>query len=372
MIVHSISGAAAGLALSLAVGLSVGGCSTGSTAEAAPTRAAPVRVAKAEKKDVPLTVEAYGTVEANSTVAVAAQVSGLVTEVHFKEGALVEKGEPLFTVDSRPYQASLAMAAAELARNKTAAEQARSEAVRAEKLAKAGVASEQQLEASRAAAKTAEAAVKLARAQAASARLKVGFSRILAPISGHTGALQVHAGNLVTDSDPNPLVTIRSVSPALVRFTVAERYAGRVRRGQAEGGLRVRVTPRGDKSKPIEGPLTFVDNSVDMATGTLALKATFDNADKTLWPGEAVRVELILGVDKGALVVPDAAVQQGQKGTYTYVVDGNQRAQLRQLVVARTTGGLAVIDKGLEPGDVVVTDGQVRLRDGAAVEIERK
>src|SRR5690606_25427378 len=198
----------------------------------------------------------------------------------------------------------------------TAAEQARSEAVRAEKLAKAGVASEQQLEASRAAAKTAEAAVKLARAQAASARLKVGFSRILAPISGHTGALQVHAGNLVTDSDPNPLVTIRSVSPALVRFTVAERYAGRVRRGQAEGGLRVRVTPRGDKSKPIEGPLTFVDNSVDMATGTLALKATFDNADKTLWPGEAVRVELILGVDKGALVVPDAAVQQGQKGTY--------------------------------------------------------
>ncbi len=338
-------------------------------ANKAGAKPAPVRVGVVAQRDLPLTVESYGSVEANRSVSVLPQVTGLVTEVHFKEGDAVERGQLLFTIDAREYRASRAQASAELARNQAAAKQAKEEAARMRRLVKAGLSSEQDLTAAEALAEATAAEVRLARAQLTSAGLKVGFTRLLAPISGRTGTLLVHRGNLVVQGTTSPLVVVRNSKPAYVRFSVPEQYLGAIREQYAKGKLRASVNPRGNSKESYEGPVTFIENSVDVTTATIALKARFDNDAEQLWPGASVDVKLVLRVDAQALVAPEGAVQEGQDGPYAFVIDQENKAHLRQVEVVRRTRDWVLIGAGLNVGERVVTDGQVRLREGTSVSI---
>jgi membrane fusion protein, multidrug efflux system len=327
----------------------------------------PVTLAVAEKKDVPREVRAFGSVDASSTVDVRAQVQGLITEVHFHEGDFVKRGQLLFTVDTRPYSASLAAAQAELLRNRAVAEQMRVEAERANALRQEGVASDRDVAKANADAASSAAEVKLGQAQIASASLNVAFTRITSPIDGRTGSLLVYPGNIVKATDAQPLVVLRSVSPVYVRFTVPQEHLTTIRERLGKQPLVARVTPRGEGAKTIEAPVTFLENSVDPSTGTIALKATYPNTAQELWPGASVDVVLVLGEDEGATVVPEPALQRSQSGTLVFVVGPDGRVAPRPVKVLRTTETQALIASGLQVGERVVTDGLLRLRKGTKV-----
>jgi multidrug efflux system membrane fusion protein len=319
---------------------------------------------------VPIELEAFGTVEASSTVDVVPQVTGLITEVHFREGAFVKKGDLLFSVDTRSYRASQAAAQAELAKSNALAQQLASEAERYLDLERQGVATAQQRAQAQADAASARAQVSQQRAQLESANLNVKFTRITAPIDGRTGSLLVHAGNVIQANAPQPLVVIRCLSPVQVRFSVPQLQLAQIRQSFAGQPLSVRATPRGEGAQPAEGQLTFMENSVDTATGTIALKATFANTDQQLWPGASVDVVLGLGTDRQALVVPAQAVRDAQEGSYVFVIGPDQTALQRPVEVLRTTPQLALIREGVSVGEQVVTDGYVRLRNGSKVTIQ--
>ena len=350
----------------LGLGVSLLGCESKSKAAKA-DEAVPVVVATAQLLDVPREVATFGVVEASSTVEVAPQVQGLVTEVHFKEGDFVKRGDLLFTVDTRPYRASLAAAQAELLRNKAVADQAQLEAERATRLKQEGVASDQEVARARADAASSAANVKVGQAQIQSANLNVQFTRITSPLDGRTGSLLVHAGNVVRPGEAQPLVVIRSLSPVYVRFAVPQDYLAAISERFGRESLTARVTQRGDQAKAVEGPVTFLENTVDAATGTVALKASFVNAGQELWPGASVDVVLVLGVDKQATVVPEAALQRTQSGSIVFVVGKNGTAELRPVQVLRSTATQALISSGVKAGEEVVTDGQLRLRQGSKV-----
>lgn len=332
--------------------------------------AVPVTVAEVKAEDVPIELMAFGTVEASNSVEVVPQVSGQITEVHFVEGAFVKKGDLLFSVDTRPYRAELAAARAELARSSALARQASSEAQRYADLAQQGVATGQQLTQAQADAASARAQVEQMRAQIDSASLNVKFTRITAPIDGKTGSLLVHAGNVIQANAAQPLVVIRSLSPVQVRFAVPQQHLSALRDGLASGVLPVRASPRAEGVQPAQGQLTFLENSVDTATGTISLKATFANLDLALWPGASVEVVLTLGQDRNALVVPAEAVREAQDGTYVFVVGPDDKVRQQPVHVLRTTERLALLRDGVSPQERVVTDGFVRLRDGVSVVVK--
>ena len=342
------------------------GCENKSQAEKGED-AVPVMLAPVELRDVPREVSAFGSVESSSSVDIRSQLAGTITEVHFREGDFVKHGDPLFTIDTRPYSASLAAAQAELLRTQAVADQARVEAERAARLRAEGVASDQEVAKADADARTSAANVQVGQAQIRSASLNVAFTRISAPMDGRTGSLLVHAGNIVKATDLQPMVVLRSLSPVYVRFTVAQEYLDTIRARLGHESLTARVTPRGDKAKTIEAPVTFIENSVDAATGTIALKATYLNAAQELWPGVAVDVVLVLGMDEKAVVVPEPALQRSQSGTFVFVVGQDGRVAPRPVDVLRTTATLALIRSGLQAGEQVVTDGQLRLRKGTKV-----
>lgn len=332
-----------------------------------PEEPVPVTLAPVQIRDVPREVPAFGSVEASSTVDVRAQVQGLITQVHFREGDFVKQGDLLFTVDTRPYSASLAAARAELLRNQAVADQARVEAERAQRLRQEGVASDQEVARTEADARSSAANVALGQAQIQSARLNVAFTRITSPIDGRTGSLLVHAGNIVKATDAQPLVVIRRLSPVYVRFAVPQEYLGAIRQRLGHAPITAKITPRGEDAKAIEAPVTFLDNSVDVATGTVNLKATYENAGQELWPGASVDVVLVLGVDSQATVVPEPALQRSQSGTFVYVAGADGRVTERAVEVLRTTATLALLKSGVRAGEQVVTDGQLRLRPGIKV-----
>ncbi len=340
------------------------------SASARPKEAVAVTVAEVVRRDVPFEIRAFGSVEASSTVDVVPQVSGLITQVHFKEGDLVKKGDLLFTVDTRPYRASLAVAQAELARSRAVAEQARTEADRYAKLHEQGVATEQQLVKARADAASSEAAVEVGQAQSRSASLNVTFTHITSPMDGKTGSLLVHAGNVVQSGSAQPLVVIRSLSPVYVRFSVPQEYLGKIRQRLGAERVVVAATPRGTDAKAAQGELTFLENTIDPATGTLALKATFANGGLELWPGGSVDVSLVLDVDRQVLVAPESAIQEGQNGHYAFAIEKGNKAVLRPVKLLRSTAEWSLLESGLQAGEQVVTDGQVRLRNGMAVQIK--
>jgi membrane fusion protein, multidrug efflux system len=358
-------GAARAALLLLVCGMGAG-CGSKSKAAKA-EEPVPVTVAVAKLEDVPREVQAFGIVEASRTVDVRAQVQGLITQVHFREGDVVKRGDPLFSVDTRPYSASLAAAQAELLRNQAVAAQAALEAERALRLRGEGVASDQEVARAQADARSSAANVQVGQAQIQSASINVALTRITSPIDGRTGSLLVHAGNIVKAGDAQPLLVIRSLTPVYVRFSVAQEHVATIRERMRESALFARVTPRGEAAKALEAPVTFLDNSVDVATGTVMLKATYPNVGQELWPGASVDVVLVLGMDRQAVVVPEPALSRSQTGTFVFVIGEGARAEPRPVEVLRTTATQALIRTGLSAGEQVVTDGQLRLRKGTKV-----
>lgn len=330
----------------------------------------PVSVQPVVRADVPVEVRAIGTVEAVSTVAIVPQVTGRVMSIHFAEGAAVRKNDPLFSIDTRPYNATLAAAQAELQKSRALAEEAVVEAQRYQALVREGLVTAQEAARREADKKSTAASVEAAEAQIASASLNVQFSTIRSPIDGRTGRVLVHAGNVVRAGDTEPMVVVRSMTPVKVLFTVSQDLLPRLRERFKGAALPVRATPRGGGARSSAGELSFIDNSVDAATGMLTLKATFANQDEALWPGSFVDVVLVLDEEQGAIVAPEAAVAEGQQGPYAFVVDGENKARLRRVTLKRRTESRAIVASGLAPGDRVVVDGLVRLKEGTSVRVK--
>jgi membrane fusion protein, multidrug efflux system len=358
----------ASLLLSLcAATAAIGGCTT-KVVHTAPMFVVPVTVAKATQKTIPINLTAIGSASAYSTVSVESQVNAELDEVHIKEGQFVQKGDLLFTLDARPFEAALAQAQANLARDQAQAQLDQVQAQRYEDLYKAGVGTKEQYDQMRSTFEAQQAAVRADQAAVVSAQLQVSYCKIYSPVSGRTGALQVYPGNVVKADSTPALIVINQLNPIYMSFSVPQQYLGDVQKFMARGRLRVEATPYGE-TKPEIGYLSFVDNSVDNTTGTVALKATFPNGDYKLWPGQFSNVLLRLAEDENATVVPSQAVQTGQNGDYIYVVKSDMTVEQRTVKVGRTVGPETVVLSGIQPGDTVVTDGQLRLIPGVKVQL---
>ena len=332
--------------------------------------AVPVATARVIEKAVPLDVTTVGTAEPYSTVDIRSQVTGLLLTVEFSEGTDVEKGQLLFTIDPRPFEVALRQA--EATRDKDAAQAANAEAlrIRNESLFKNRLISQADFDASATSAAALKAAVAGDTATVDNARLQLQYTKIAAPVSGRTGALLVHQGSLVRSGDTSPLVVINQLAPIRVVFAVPGQYLGQIREGQSRSPLAVTARTSGASATESSGKVSFIDNAADPSTGTIRLKGEFPNADHRLWPGDLVQVSLQLAVDARAVVVPAAAVQNGQQGQYVYVVGADKLVSLRPVTVARTSGDDAIVATGVKVGEEVVTDGQLRLVPGARISVK--
>ena len=327
----------------------------------------PVTVATSVGKDMPVALEAIGTVEPFATVGVRSQVAGILEKVGFREGDQVKQGDLLFAIDRRPFAARLNQLQAALARDRASLDNARKQAERYRPAAEKGYVSEEQSDQAQTSVATLTAAVQADEAALESARLDLDNCKIKAPISGYTGQLMVDRGNLVKASADQPLVTINEIDPIKVSFALPEQSVTELKKYLAQGGLQVTATPRDSSREPLSGKFSFLDNKVDQTTGTILLKATFANPDQSLWPGQFVKVSLRLTTRKNVTVIPTPAVQTGQSGTYVYVVKGGMTVEQRPVTVGFSVGDESVIDSGLAVGETVVTDGQLRLKPGAAI-----
>ena len=368
------------IALSLALfPLALTACSGGEAANPAPAAPVgrggaqgpvPVTVATVEQKSMPIEIKVIGTVEPFSTVAVRAQITGQLTNVSFKEGDDVREGQPLFMLDKRPLEAALQQAQANLERDVAQAANASSQAKRYQDLADRGIATKEQVDTSRTGAAASSATVEADRAAVENAKVQLQYATITAPLSGRTGALMVHEGNLVRANDTTPLVTINQIAPIYVSFAIPESRLPDLKHYMAQRSLEVIASAPNDAGPAATGRISFVDNSVDQSTGTIRIKGTFTNQDRRLWPGQYVNVVVTLTTDPKAVVAPSAAVQAGQQGTYAFVVKADHTVELRNVTVDRASGGDSVIKSGLKPGDTVVTDGHLRLVAGSRVSVK--
>jgi membrane fusion protein, multidrug efflux system len=332
--------------------------------------AVPVTVSTAVQKNVPVQLRAIGKVQAYSTVTVKAQIDGELTSVHFKEGQDVKKGDLLFTIDPRPFEAQLKQAEANLAKDKAQLANAKRQVERYGSVVTRGYVSQEQYDTLTANASALEATVHADEAAAENTRLSLKYCYIKAPIDGCTGELKVHAGNIVKANDETkPLVTINQVSPVYVTFAVPETNLVDIKKHMKGGKLEVFASVSGNKEDPIRGELTFLDNAVDFTTGTIQLKAVFPNQDRALWPGQFSNVTVTLTEQKDAVVVPSEAVQTGQQGQYAFVLKPDSTVEYRLVSTGRILGKEIIIEKGLVPGDAVVTDGQLRLANGSKVKV---
>jgi len=334
------------------------------------TPPAPVTVGVVTRRAVPVQIIVIGNVEASSTVGVKAQVGGTLIKVHFTEGQDVTKGDLLFTIDPRPYEAALRQAEANLARSTAQFDNARVEEKRYEELVKKGYVSQTQYEQVRTNAAALEATVFADSALLENAKLSLGYCVIRSPFSGRTGSLMVYEGNLIKANADTPMVTINQIQPVNVSFAVPEKNLPEIKSYMAGGALKVEAFISKEDKNPAQGRLAFIENVVDTATGTIKLKGAFDNRDRRLWPGQFVHVVLTLTTQNNAVVVPTQAVLTGQKGQFVFAVKEDMTAEVRPVVVSRTSGEESVIESGLTPGEKVVTDGQIRIMPGAKVEIK--
>ena len=327
---------------------------------------APVIVTSAVKKTVPVQLRAIGSVKAIATVAIRPRVSGELTEVGFKEGDFVKKDQHLFTIDPRPFEAAVKQAEANLAKSLTVLKGAELEMRRAEDARRSGVGAGTDYDAVATALASAKATVEADRVAISTAKIQAGFTTIRSPIDGRVGELLVTQGNLVDANGANPLVVINQISPIYVAFTLPEQMLPVVAAARKRGPVKVAADLQ--TGEPLAaGVLAFVDNAADPQTGTIHLKAAFDNAEQKLWPGLFVDVVVTLGERPDSVVVPAAALQSGQKGQYVYVVTPEKKAEVRPVAVAFEEGGEAVVASGLKAGETVVVEGQLRLAPGVKV-----
>ena len=364
------SGLAIQILLATAV-LTTAGCSK-EAAQAQAARPADdavlVTVAPVVQKAMPLEIRVIGTAEAESTVAVHAQITGGITSVNFTEGDDVTEGQVLFTLDRRPLEATLQQVQANLARDVAQAADARTQAGRFETLGARGLVSGQEMQTRATAAAALEATVEADRAALENAKVQLEYATVKAPISGRTGALIVHPGNLVRANDATPLVVINRIAPINVSFGIPEGQLPDFKRYLSERTLRVEANAPSE-TVPSMGHITFIDNAVDATTGTIKIKGSFPNADRRLWPGQFVNVVVTLTTDS-VVVVPTAAIQAGQQGDFAFVVKDDETVDLRQVTVARTSGAESVVKTGLKPGETVITDGQLRLVAGSHIKVK--
>ena len=332
--------------------------------------AVPVAVGTVVRKSMPIEISVIGSAEPLSSVAIRAQTTGQLTSVNFTEGDDVTAGQVLFTLDRRPLEAALQQAQANLDRDLAQAANAAQQAKRFEELAQRGIAPREQVDTSKTTVAALNATVDADKAALENAKVQLQYATITAPISGRTGALMVHEGNLVRANDQDALVVINQVAPISVTFAIPEARLPDLKKYMAVGALRVAANPPNDEAAPAIGRITFVDNSVDQTTGTIRVKGTFPNTDRRLWPGQYVNVVVTLTTDPNAIVVPSVAVQAGQQGSYVYVVNAQQMVDLRPVTVARTSATETVIESGLQPGETVVTDGHLRLVPGSRISVK--
>ena len=329
----------------------------------------PVIVGAATQKTVPVQLRAIGNVQAYSTVTVKSKVGGELVRVHFTEGQDVKKGDHIFTIDPRPYEAALKQAEANLERDLARARNAQEDARRYEFLIQKGVVARQQYEKFRTDADALEATVLADRAAVENAKIQLGYCSIHSPIDGRTGSLIVQQGNIIKAEDIN-LVVINQIIPIDVAFSIPEQFLSEIKKYMATGKLQVEALIPMNEARPEKGVITFIDNAVDSNTGTIRLKGTFANREKKLWPGQFVNVVLTLTTEPNAIVIPSQAVQTGQEGQYVFVVKQDLTVESRPVVAGRTVNNETVIQKGLKADEKVVTDGQLRLYPGAKVEIK--
>ena len=397
------------LVLSLAAGLATAACGSNTSAagpgggggggrggrgRGADGGVAPVVTAKVAQKDVPVDIASIGNVEASTTISVRSQVTGTLEQAYFHEGDFVKKGQDLFSIDRRPFEAALSQAQANDVRNKALEAQAEAQltrdaanaeyqqlaAERQAQLQQRGIISKDMAEQARAQADASAALVKADKANVESAkaqleagvaavetaRVQLSYTSIKSPVDGRTGNLSVKAGNLVTANNTE-LMTIAQVQPVFVTFTVPAVHLPTVKKHMSDNKLQVTAVPQDAEAQPAVGHLTFVDNAVDMTTDTIKLKATFDNADHRMWPGQFARVTLRLTTLPNATVVPTQSVMTGQDGQYVFVVKQDQTVEQRTITPGQHVDQDTVIEKGLQPGEVVVTEGQLRLENGTKV-----
>ncbi len=383
----------------IAVCLFLGGCSSKNVQSASKGEdAAPVVVASVVQKPVPVDIDVIGNVEAYSTIAVKAQIGGELTHVYFSEGDYVKKGELLFSIDPRPYQgqvnrieanlakdrAELNQAEANLARDQAQAEYPRLQEKRYAKLFEEGLFSREQYDqvrsqadalvevvrADQAAIESARAAIAADEAALSQARIQLNYASISSPIDGRTGNLLVKQGNVVKANDVD-LVTIKQIQPVYVTFSVPEFRLPAIRKRMLNDKLPVLASPEDLAAKTEVGTLVFVDNAVDMTTGTIKLKGVFENRSQKLWPGQFVRVALRLTTEANALVVPSQAIQTSQEGQFVFVVKSDMSTEQRPISVGLSLGQETVVEKGLQAGEKVVTEGQLRLAPNTRVQIKK-
>jgi membrane fusion protein, multidrug efflux system len=334
---------------------------------AAETAPVPVRLAVAERKSLPIVLPVIGNVQPYASVAVKSRVDGQILAAGFKEGETVQKGDLLFTIDARPYEAAVRQAEANLARDNAQLDGARLDLNRYSQLAKTGYGAQQKFEEAKTAVESLEAAVKADEAALETAKLELGYTTIRAPINGRTGNVLLHAGNLVKANDTGALVVINQVRPIYVSFGVPEQYLPQIAARQAQSPLSVEVRLTDENVPPIEGVVTFVNNAVDTTTGTIQLKATFPNDDDYLVPGAFVHVRMTLKTMENVVAVPTPAIQLGQSGSYVYVVGPDDTVELRKVSGLTEVGDETAVGQGLDAGERVVTEGQLRLRPGLKV-----
>jgi multidrug efflux system membrane fusion protein len=356
------------LALFLTTAFSITGCSEKEQSRPRPT--VPVKTAAAVQKDVPVRLFANGVVEAYQVVNIKSRVEGQVMQIHIQEGREVVKGQPMVTIDDRPYQALLEAARANAARDRIKWEKAKKDALRYAELLRKDYVTKAQAEQVQADAETLEATVKADEAALENAKLNVSYCSIPAPLSGRVGDILIDVGNMVRPGDANPLMVIHQIQPVYVRFSAPENRLPEIQAQMQQHDLTVLTNFPEKQGNAKEGKLTFLDNTINRGTGTIDLKALFDNPDKSLWPGQFVDAYLILDSLPASVVVPSAAVQMGQAGNYVFVVKTDSTVESRPITAGIQTNGETVVEKGLAAGETVVTDGHVLLRPGSKVAVK--
>jgi multidrug efflux system membrane fusion protein len=342
-------------------------CSSGKSKQA--PRTVPVAADTAELRTVPLQIKTIGNVEAYNAVSIKAQVGGEVEGVYFREGQDVRKGDLLFKIDSRPYEAALKQAEAALAKNAAQAKNAEEQAKRYAILVQKDYVPRDQYDQIRANAEALAASVDADKANVENARLQLAYCTIRSPINGRAGGVLVNAGNIVKANDV-VMTTVNQIMPVYVSFSIPEQNLADVKKFSAGRKLMVEAIIPGDEQHPARGDLTFIDNAVNTTTGTIKLKGTFENRDRRLWPGQFMDVILTLTLEPNRVVVPSQAVQTGQQGQYVYVVKNDMTTELRIVTPGRAHQNWIIIEKGVAAGEKVVTEGQLRLTPGAKVEIK--
>jgi membrane fusion protein, multidrug efflux system len=354
--------------------LAFGGCQSADSAKskqalAATNRPVPVAVAPAITQDMPVYLTGLGSVTAYNTVSVKSRVDGQLTQVNFKEGQQVNKGDLLILIDPRPFQVQLASAEAQLFKDQASLRDAQLNYQRFKDLLHdSGAMSQQQVDTQKSTADQFEGAVRADQAAIDNAKLQLVYCHITAPVSGHIGLRLVDVGNIVHATDANPMLVITQLQPISVIFTLPEDSLPVVVKRMKQGALTVDAYDRDNKIKLATGILLTIDNQIDQTTGTDRLKATFDNKDGVLFPNQFVNIRLLLDVRKNSTIIPSVAVQNGPQGTFVYVVKADKTVEARTVTVALTQSNQTAIGSGLQAGDVVVIDGQDKLKNGATVE----